>query len=390
MVMSAPFCMPIPSPSAPVDVPFTTTNRPKALVSSSTLAVTASHLPSPIASPALPVIPLPETRAQQHLHNKVLHPDFLARYAITQELGSGGFGFVCAAVRYADRQEVAVKFIIRSKIARTAWAVDQDLGSVPMEVYILKNVRHSNIINFLDYYADADFCYLITELHGSSWSAADQNIPDVMRPISPCSSIGNQAQSPLTTTNSHPGNAGTGGLLPYISSRPSMDLFECIEKHEYFTEAQARHVFRQIMSAIAYMQSLRLVHRDIKDENVLIDDNFNVKLIDFGSASFFDEIGGRQFDRFLGTIQYAAPEILKSQKYRGPEAEVWSLGCCLYIMLTGQVPFTSASHAVNRHYSRSPVPLSESCTDLLNSMLDKSFLTRATVQTVLSHSWFNQ
>jgi serine/threonine protein kinase len=64
-----------------------------------------------------------------------------------------------------------------------------------------------------------------------------------------------------------------------------------------------------------------------------------VKLIDFGSVAFYDSLNPRtlQFDRFLGTIQYASPEILKGLAYSGPQSEVWSLGCCLYIILTGQV-----------------------------------------------------
>ncbi|EGF82043.1 hypothetical protein BATDEDRAFT_86769 [Batrachochytrium dendrobatidis JAM81] len=403
MVMSAPLTVNIPTFS-PMDVPRLNTDLQKTKVrlppsplseaahppisfndSIKSSAPMASHPPSPVFSPVLTCIFPPGTRAQQLLCNKALNPVFASRYSVVQELGSGGFGFVCSAVRTSDRREVAVKFIIRSKIARTAWAVDHDLGSVPMEVYILKNICHQNIVRFLDYYADADFCYLVTELHGSSWSSTDQDIPDVSTSTL-FSPVFSQDSTPITSALLP---SGMDSIAPQrsISSRPSMDLFECIEKFEHFTEAQARCVFRQIVSAVAYLQSLKLVHRDIKDENVLIDCNFNVKLIDFGSASFFDDIGGRQFDRFLGTIQYAAPEILKSQKYRGPEAEVWSLGCCLFIMLTGQVPFTSASHAVNRPYSRTHIPLSELCIDLLDCMLDKNFQSRATIDFVQSHPW---
>ena len=82
--------------------------------------------------------------------------------------------------------------------------------------------------------------------------------------------------------------------------RPSSDLFECIEQYSFLTEDQARHVFKQIASAVAHLHQLRIVHRDIKDENLLIDSNFNVKLIDFGSAAFIPAEPDRVFDRFLG------------------------------------------------------------------------------------------
>jgi serine/threonine protein kinase len=83
-------------------------------------------------------------------------------------------------------------------------------------------------------------------------------------------------------------------------SRKSMDLFECIEKFEFFAEPLARHIFSQIINAVAHLHDMGLVHRDIKDENILIDENFNVKLIDFGSAAFYCRSGKKLFDMFLG------------------------------------------------------------------------------------------
>ncbi|KAL2915862.1 hypothetical protein HK105_204563 [Polyrhizophydium stewartii] len=342
----------------------------------SLLATPPSSRPSLHSTPAAQQ-PARGSLANRHLAGKTLSPAFSAKYAIQHELGSGGFGFVCSARRIVDGLDVAVKFIIRERMTHAAWVIDRDLGRVPLEVYILKNVKHENIVSFVDYLEDAHFCYLITELHGAAWTpeADASHLPSPVSPrMSPADAFATAAAAATTTP-------------PPLVSRPSMDLFECIERYEHFSEEQARYVFRQIISAAAYLQANGLVHRDIKDENILIDDAFHVKVIDFGSASYFDPPGGRKFDRFMGTIQYAPPEILLKHRYRGPEAETWALGCCLYIMLTGQVPFGSAQQAMYQPFSRPSVPISPSCMDLLSRMLVKDPSKRATMGDIVSHPW---
>lgn len=129
-----------------------------------------------------------------------------------------------------------------------------------------------------------------------------------------------------------------------------------------------------------------IVHRDIKDENILIDNQYNVKLIDFGSASFIPKEDEPLFTRFLGTLQYASPEIFRGESYRGPEAEIWALGCCLYIMLSGRVPFETPDQAV-RCAIREPKNTSNMCLNLLGWMLCKDQRDRPTIQQVASHEW---
>ncbi|KAI9358644.1 kinase-like domain-containing protein [Zopfochytrium polystomum] len=298
---------------------------------------------------------------------------FTARYELGDCLGSGGFGFVCAAyVRMFDQdpavpprlgREVAVKFVLKEKVPASAWARDETLGIVPNEIYLLKHLSHPNIIGYLDAFEDKLYFLLVTELHGGSWSQLLRN-----------------SQAPGVT----PTPTATGTALP---RRASSDLFECIELLRFFTEAQARHVFRQLASAVAHLDSFGIVHRDIKDENILIDDNFNVKIIDFGSASFLDQ----ETDRlFLGTLQYAAPEILDGRKHQGPECEIWSLACCLYIMLVGEAPFESL-----RDIRLSPplaprdpnVAISPRCSHLLGWMFEKDPSRRPTIAQVMNHPW---
>ncbi|KAJ3189084.1 hypothetical protein HK101_008939 [Irineochytrium annulatum] len=358
---------------------------------------------APTKPQAQPVHAPPQQQSGAPVHPSLRGPinaNFARRYQLGPCLGSGGFGFVCSAVRLSDNVEVAVKFIQREKVPATAWARDEVLGVVPLEVYLLRRINHANIIRYLDYFPDAVHVILVTELHGGNWSNAagsttSSSPPSPTAPGPPATMSSSSTTSSLCSTSSDttcvnsssPGNSSTF-TPPQLQRRSSCDLFECIELMERFTEDQARHVFRQIVSAVAYLASLGIVHRDIKDENILIDDHFNVKLIDFGSATFADHSDGL----FLGTLQYAAPEVFEGRRHRGPEGDVWSLGCCLYIMLTGEVPFATP-HDVK--YSAPQMPkhasackaLEGDCGELLNIMLAKDMSRRATIAQVLSHKW---
>jgi serine/threonine protein kinase len=128
--------------------------------------------------------------------------------------------------------------------------------------------------------------------------------------------------------------------------------------------------------------------RDIKDENIVIDHHYRVKLIDFGSAAFLPT-NGRLFDRFAGTIQYCPPEILQGEKYRGPEQEVWSLGILLYTMIFAEAPFSDPLQAIHQEIK---IPLgmeeqSPNLVNLLHGLMEKQPLHRLSVSQILDHEW---
>uniref|UniRef100_A0A1I8FI51 Protein kinase domain-containing protein n=1 Tax=Macrostomum lignano TaxID=282301 RepID=A0A1I8FI51_9PLAT len=102
-------------------------------------------------------------------------------------------------------------------------------------------------------------------------------------------------------------------------------------------EPLASYMFRQMASAVAYLHSRALLIRDLKDENVILDERFCLMLIDFGAAAFVSP--DRPFSVFCGTMEYCAPEILQGHPYFGPEADVWSLGVTLYTLVFGENPF---------------------------------------------------
>jgi protein-serine/threonine kinase len=79
---------------------------------------------------------------------------------------------------------------------------------------------------------------------------------------------------------------------------------------------------------------MNIVHRDIKPENLLLDDEGFIKLCDFGSSKFL-QTKSQLLDEYIGTSPYMAPEIHSHKKYKGQSADIWSLGCLLYIMVVG-------------------------------------------------------
>lgn len=132
-----------------------------------------------------------------------------------------------------------------------------------------------------------------------------------------------------------------------------------------------------------------IVHRDIKDENIVIDENYVAKLVDFGSAAFIPQSNDKLFDRFNGTLHFAPPEILRGYTYRGPEAEMWSLGVLLYTLVFAANPFDGAKQTL-KGVLRWPWPISPSLADLIRNMLQLDVHKRATIDEVISHPWLTK
>jgi serine/threonine protein kinase len=103
-------------------------------IKTNTAPAVASPYPSPVSPTGMAFSP------SQCIANYSLSCEFLAKYKLGIELGFGGFGFVYSATRLSDGTEVACKFIFKSKIVRSSWTYDKDLGRCPMEVAVLKNV----------------------------------------------------------------------------------------------------------------------------------------------------------------------------------------------------------------------------------------------------------
>jgi hypothetical protein len=216
----------------------------------------------------------------------------------------------------------------------------------------------------------------------SSASTSNSSLPSLVPPAS--SAASNPVPSrKLSLQGPPPPAPPTTGRL---RRRASCDLFECIDLHASINEHTARKIFSQVVSAVLYLHSRGIVHRDIKDENVVVDSEYTVKLIDFGSSALIPRDSSRYFDRFYGTLQYASPEILEGQRYRGPESEVWSLGVLLYTILYGENPFHDTRQALHADFIP-PYRVSDECMNLLRRMLTREPSRRASILEVARHPW---
>ena len=106
------------------------------------------------------------------------------------------------------------------------------------------------------------------------------------------------------------------------------------------TEEKSRQFFRQIICAIYHLHKLGIVHRDLKTENILLDENQNIKIIDFGFSNLYSM--GHYLNTYCGSPNYASPELLLRKKYIGPEVDIWSAGVVLYTIMVGKTPFQAS------------------------------------------------
>ncbi|KAI0049380.1 Pkinase-domain-containing protein [Auriscalpium vulgare] len=171
------------------------------------------------------------------------------------------------------------------------------------------------------------------------------------------------------------------------------ELFDYLTEKGRLSEDETRHMFGQICLAVHYLHDQGIVHRDLKLENVLLDERCRVKLGDFGFTREFER--GSFLETFCGTTGYASPEMLEGRRYLGPEVDVWSLGVILYTLLTGTLPFDDDDESVMRAKVikaefEDPEWLSDEVRELIKKILTKDTTHRITIPQVLTHPWFTR
>lgn len=169
------------------------------------------------------------------------------------------------------------------------------------------------------------------------------------------------------------------------------ELFDYLAEKGRLSEDEARIIFGQLCLAVAYLHNKGIVHRDLKLENVLLDERCRVKLGDFGFTREYER--GVLLETFCGTTGYAAPEMLQGKRYLGPEVDVWSMGVILYCLLTGTLPFDDDDEAIMkekviRGEYEDPQWLSKDARDLIRNVLQMDPSKRLTIPQILSSPWF--
>ncbi|KAG2030743.1 hypothetical protein BDR03DRAFT_974145 [Suillus americanus] len=169
------------------------------------------------------------------------------------------------------------------------------------------------------------------------------------------------------------------------------ELFDYLAEKGRLSERESSIIFGQLALAVAYLHEKGIVHRDLKLENVLLDERCHVKLGDFGFTREYDR--GVYMETFCGTTGYAAPEMLQGKRYLGPEVDVWSMGVILYCLLTGTLPFDDDDEAVMKEkviqgQYEDPEWLSTDARDLVRSILEVDPAKRLTIPQILASPWF--
>ena len=262
-------------------------------------------------------------------------PTHVGHYVISKTIGSGAFATVYLAQHAITQVFVALKCIPKRKLRNQA-----EFELLQREINLMRSMDHPFIASFFEVIDDEKNFYISMEM------------------------------------------VENGNLLDYINSNKGLQ------------EQQARRIFCQLITVLEYLHvEKRVVHRDLKAENVLLDKNYNIRLVDFGLSKAFSKT-----DPFLqttcGSPAYVAPEIIKEKPYTSA-ADIWSLGVLLYAMVVGTLPFNgdNISFMLQQIITvNPPIPknLSPELRQLISRLLIKEPNARITLQEIIEHPWLSE
>uniref|UniRef100_A0A8C0SSA1 Maternal embryonic leucine zipper kinase n=1 Tax=Canis lupus familiaris TaxID=9615 RepID=A0A8C0SSA1_CANLF len=259
------------------------------------------------------------------------YDELLKYYELYETIGTGGFAKVKLACHILTGEMVAIKIMDKN-------ALGSDLPRIKTEIEALKNLRHQHICQLYHVLETANKIFMVLEY---------------------C---------------------------------PGGELFDYIISQDRLSEEETRVVFRQILSAVAYVHSQGYAHRDLKPENLLFDEYHKLKLIDFGLCAKPKGNKDYHLQTCCGSLAYAAPELIQGKSYLGSEADVWSMGILLYVLMCGFLPFDDDNvmalyKKIMRGKYEVPKWLSSSSILLLQQMLQVDPKKRISMKNLLSHPW---
>ena len=282
-----------------------------------------------------------EKPASQHvLHTEggSLFKDIRCIYKFKEVIGGGHFG----TVRLAYKKNIEPKKLYAIKSISKKNINEKDFDEMIKEVDILSKLDHPNIIKFIETYNDEYYFHIVMEV------------------------------------------------------AKGKDVFDKIIEEGSLTEDTVAHITYKVLSALIYCHSRGICHRDIKPENILFEHETNegeIKLIDFGLSRKYNE--KEKMQTVLGTPYYVAPEVLQGSY--DEKCDIWSVGAFMYIMLTGEPPFTGKNSQTIFKNILNTEPcfkdekfsaFSKDLIDILKKCLCKDSSERPSAEELLKHSWF--
>ncbi|KAK7925533.1 hypothetical protein WMY93_007843 [Mugilogobius chulae] len=248
-------------------------------------------------------------------------------YHVLELAGEGSFGRVYKGRKKFSGQVVALKFM--PKVGRS----EKELRNLKREIDIMRDLQHPNIVQLFDSFETDTEVVVVTE---------------------------------------------------YAEGQ----LFQILEDDGNLPECQVREIACQLVSALYYLHSHRILHRDMKPQNILLGKSGVVKLCDFGFARAMS-VSTLVLTSIKGTPLYMSPELVEEKPY-DHTADLWSLGCILYELHTGAPPFYTNSifHLVQmivRDPVKWPTTMTDNCTSFLKGLLTKDPQKRLSWPDLLHH-----
>lgn len=280
------------------------------------------------------------TTVNQAIQSSVITPSEQSKitkitdYTIGCQIGQGAYAVVKSGIHKSTGRKVAIKIYEKYKIADP-----QRKSCVSREIRVLKKLSHEHIVQLFETIDTSKQLFLVMEMvKGKS-------------------------------------------LYSYVHSKQNRKV----------EEQECMKLFGQIVSGIEYCHKNNVIHRDIKMENLLLDEHHNIKIIDFGFS--ICALASQKLKIFCGTPSYMAPEIVMKKEYSGPPADMWSLGVLLYAMLCGVFPFKGATEpelfrCIQRCHITFPTHVSNSAKALVSRLLKFDPEKRATAAEVRRNIYF--
>ncbi|EGR28915.1 protein kinase domain protein, partial [Ichthyophthirius multifiliis] len=274
-------------------------------------------------------------------------------YVVLNLLGKGSFGKVKMVLNTQNKQKFALKIINRNKLKRKM--LDRNKSAytlIEKEVAILKRMAHPNIAKLYEVIDDQDQekIYLVIDL---------------------------VKKGSLNSKNYWKNEKGK----------------KYNENEKYFIPIdRVRKYFRDFVLGLDYLHNFaNVIHRDIKPDNLLISENDELKIADFGVSSMF-EGGDDKLSNDHGTKCYLAPEIWKGEDFKGRPTDIWAAGVTFYEIIVGERPFQGRKNEeLKKNILESEVQYPQDMDENLKNMLKKCLIKnpdqRYTIENLMTDAW---